>query len=104
MEEGDNGVTVEARGVEEEYRLACEAGVVPLPVGSSGGMAKVLWRHFKDFERYQTLFTTEELKGCYEALGRENPCLTPSEVTECLGKIVAGLEANAFKPFQAETA
>ncbi|KAJ9110845.1 hypothetical protein QFC19_001354 [Naganishia cerealis] len=101
----DEGKAIEAPGVEEEYQLLCEAGIVPLPIGSSGGMAKRLWQRFKDedYGQYHAFFNTDDMKSHYEALGKENPCLTPDEVMDCLRKILRGLEVASFRQLPQQT-
>ena len=100
----EDGVVVEAPGVEEEYNLVYEAGIIPLAIGSSGGMACRLWKRFKASPEYQTLFDKEDMKSHYEALGQESPRLTPKEVVGRLNEILQGLEEASFSKLRSQGA
>jgi hypothetical protein len=58
-----------ATGVEEEFRLAAEAGLAVVPLGSTGYMAAELHqRVLENFDRFYP--TRPDLQPAFEALGR----------------------------------
>lgn len=101
----DDGSGIEAPGVEEEHQLLCKAGILPLAIGSSGGIAKRLRQRYKDenYGQYTRFFNMDDMKSHYEALGKKNPSLTPDEVTDRLRKILQGLEVASFRQLQQRT-
>lgn len=64
-----DGSLQHSAGVDEEFRLAAEAGLALVPVGATGYMAAELHRRvLDDFDRYYS--GRPELREEYEALGR----------------------------------
>jgi hypothetical protein len=43
-----SGETVPSDGVREEFKLAVEAGLIPIPIGCTGSVAAELWQEVKD--------------------------------------------------------
>lgn len=78
-----------AEGVLEEYRIAKELGLVIVPIGCSGFVAKVIWEEIMaDFD---TIFPNDDgrLKKLYEALGAEtdNPLELISRTIDTLNAL-----------------
>ncbi|MED4128504.1 SIR2 family protein [Shouchella miscanthi] len=62
-----NDNLVNADGLEKEFIIAIENGVIPIPIGSTGFMSKILWdKVMGDFETYVGI---EELRPLYNKLG-----------------------------------
>ena len=48
-----DGKVVPSGGMQEEFKIACEAGVKPLPIGCTGYMAEALWKQvLADFDSF----------------------------------------------------
>jgi hypothetical protein len=50
----EDGISIKnSNGMEEEFNLAVEKGIMPIPIGATGYMAKILWEKVMDnFEKY----------------------------------------------------
>jgi signal recognition particle subunit SEC65 len=65
-----SGTIVLADGVREEYELAKTLGVVPIPVGATGFMAKEIWDEVSaDPDKY---YPGIDIKSQLQVLGDEN--------------------------------
>ena len=83
-----NGTIIDADGMLEEFHLSIDEGVVPIPIGCTGYMAKKIWDVvMEDFNKYVSDST---LKGKYEQLNKENQ--TPEEIIELVISIITALE------------
>jgi hypothetical protein len=79
-----------ADGVEEEFKIASEKGITPIPVGCTGSMAATLHRRvLDDFSSY---FPARGYKKLFEDLGR---MATPSEVVGRVLKLTKKLRDDA---------
>jgi len=79
-----DGTLQPAMGVEEEFRLAAEAGLAVVPVGATGYMAAELHRRvLADFDRYYQ--GRRELLAAFEALGHT------TDLTSLLEQIISFL-------------
>lgn len=75
---------IAANGMEEEFNISIENGVIPIPVGATGFTSKVLWQKVMDnFDRYVGI---EELKPLYTDLGDLSKA--PEELIETVVKII----------------
>jgi hypothetical protein len=68
----------ESNGMEEEFNLAVEKGIKPIPIGATGYVAKKLWNKVMDnFGEYylsnnDNKATIEEIKILMEGIGNDN--------------------------------
>ncbi|SDO02301.1 SIR2-like domain-containing protein [Psychrobacillus sp. OK028] len=75
---------IAANGMEEEFNISIENGVIPIPVGATGFTSKALWEKvINNFEKYVGV---EELKPLYTDLGDESK--SPEELIEIIVKII----------------
>lgn len=65
----ENGKKVEANGMIEEFEIAVENGVVPVPIGATGDAALTIWKRVMD--DFNNFVNFPELKVLYEQLGDE---------------------------------
>jgi len=86
---GPDGVTSKALGVEEEFRLAEEAGLALLPVGCTGHISVEL--HDRIIQRFDTFFPgVPELRPAVEALGDQ---AEPKVVVERVMRVLNSLKS-----------
>jgi hypothetical protein len=86
---GPDGVTSKALGVEEEFRLAEEAGLALLPVGCTGHISAEL--HDRIIQRFDTFFPgVPELRPAVEALGDQ---AEPKVVVERVMRVLNSLKS-----------
>src|SRR5699024_2123737 len=58
--------TIEADGMLEEFEIAIKNGVIPIPVGTTGYMAKTLWKRVMD--DYENIVGIEDVKSLFQDL------------------------------------
>ena len=73
-----SGKIVESAGMREEFDLCVASGVVPVPIGATGYMAKTLWEEV--YARFDHFFpkATAEFRKSFEAIG--NASTAPSKL------------------------
>ena len=82
------GGVLDANGMEEEFEIGVEKGVVPIPIGSTGFTAKNLWNKvMSDFNRYVSDIRLEPM---YRTLG--NPNSTDEQIIEAVLNLIKQLE------------
>jgi hypothetical protein len=87
-----NGKVVEAPGVEEEFKLAVENGLVVIPIGATGYAAAALWRRvMDDFDRYFP--KNKGIKGHFAKLGQDK--VDAESIVSALTEILARLRGSA---------
>ncbi|MCB2141125.1 SIR2 family protein [bacterium] len=81
-----SGSVVMADGVEEEFSMAIKKGISVIPVGSTGSVAKKLYRKvLDDFERY---FPKRGYKGLFKGLDKmDSPVQVASHVVKFIKKL-----------------
>ncbi|OAV70512.1 hypothetical protein Barb4_01310 [Bacteroidales bacterium Barb4] len=73
-----NGTIKNSSGMEEEFNIALEKGIKPIPIGATGYMANELWiKVINDFEKYypsndDNKTTMEEIKNLMQKIGDDN--------------------------------
>ncbi|MBT2278607.1 SIR2 family protein [Priestia megaterium] len=78
---------IDASGMNEEFDISIENGIIPIPIGATGFTSNVLWQKvMKDFDKYVGI---EKLKSLYSELGDETK--TPEELIETVIKIISQL-------------
>ena len=89
----DSGGLILSNGVREEFELCAKAGVKLIPVGSTGFMAKELWKEvFADFSKFFP-DAPASVKKDFTKLG--NTRATPSELGTCILRIAEYLQRSA---------
>ncbi|MDD5672695.1 MAG: SIR2 family protein [Chitinivibrionales bacterium] len=82
-----SGNVVLSAGMKEEFDLCIKAGVVPLPVGATGYMAKELWDAvWNDFPKYFP-GADSAFRRLFEKLGDTTSC--PDEIMKNLETLIA---------------
>jgi hypothetical protein len=67
----------ESNGMEDEFNIAVEKGIIPIPIGATGYLSKKLWNKvFTDFDEYypsnsDNKATMDEIKKLLEDIGDE---------------------------------
>ena len=81
-----SGSTVMADGVEEEFSMAINKGIVVVPVGSTGSVAKKLYKQvYDDFEKY---YPKRGYKGLFKGLDKMgSPVQVASHVVKFIKKL-----------------
>ena len=85
-----SGRIVAADGVEEEFKIALEKGITPIPVGCTGSMTTTL--HKKVLDDFSCYFPTPGYKQLFEDLGR---MATPRQAVTRVVKLLKKLRENA---------
>jgi hypothetical protein len=87
-----SGKIVESAGMREEFDLCIASGVVPLPVGATGYMARELWKEVD--RRFDHFFpkATAAVRRSFKAIG--NAKTTPAKLQEDIHKIVHHLQKD----------
>jgi hypothetical protein len=81
----------EATGMYEEFEIALKNGVIPVPIGASGYVSKVLWAKVtKDLEKFYP--KNNELRDSIKAIGDES--INEDELIKQLVKIIGILQTN----------
>jgi hypothetical protein len=87
-----SGKTVESAGMKEEFDLCVSSGVVPIPVGATGYMAKTLW---DDVEaRFDHFFPNAPtaIRRSFEAIGKAS--ITPTKLQDNIRTIINHLQKD----------
>lgn len=66
----ETGKVVYADGMREEFQIALEKGVVPIPIGATGFIARELW--VEVMENFDEYVGVEQVKDLYEIIGNED--------------------------------
>lgn len=78
------GDIIPADGMREEFQIALEKGIIPIPIGATGFTSKELWIEVMDnFDEYVGI---EQLKSLYEVIGDEEK--TFKEIIEATLEII----------------
>lgn len=76
---GVDGKVVPSGGMEEEFKIAREAGVTPLPIGCTGFVAEALWKQvLADFDSFYPS-AHSSFRELFEKLGTK-----PSNLNELI--------------------
>lgn len=87
-----SGNVVLANGMKEEFEIAIKSGLKPLPVGSTGFMAKELWDDvLSKFSTYYPGASADFLDN-FKALGDTNK--TGCEIIDILANMIANLQRS----------
>lgn len=83
----EGGCVVDADGVRKEYDIARENGLLTIPVGATGSMARVLWQEEVDNINSGAFTVSDEFKNDFLAIGDETK--PPEEIIKLIVKIIS---------------
>lgn len=87
-----DGRTVPSVGMQEEFRIACEAGAKPLPIGCTGYVAETLWNQvLADFDTYYPS-AQKSFRELFEQLGKKPHNL--DELVTTINKLIQKLQED----------
>lgn len=90
--EDSSGNTILSNGMRQEFELAVEAGLLPIPVGATGFMAEELWNEVSaDLKKYIP-DATSAFEQDFARLGDKT--LPPRELLKLISKAVKHLQTN----------
>lgn len=84
----DNGEIVPADGVTREFEIALQHGLVPIPIGATGYVSKVLWD--KARAEIVSRFTNLKFIRLYDQLGENDK--TPDELLNVISEMLMELQ------------
>jgi hypothetical protein len=87
-----DGKVVPSSGMEEEFKIACEAGVRPLPIGCTGYIAESIWRRvLADFDSFYPS-AHKSFRELFENLGTKSDNL--DELITTTNKLIQKLQED----------
>jgi hypothetical protein len=90
--EDGSGNVVPSNGMRQEFDLAVQAGLIPIPVGSTGFMAEELWSEVSaDLKKYIPS-ANHEFEADFARLG--DASTAPNDLLQIISKIIKFLQKN----------
>lgn len=90
--EDDGGNVILSNGMHQEFKLAVEAGLIPIPVGATGFMAEKLWAEVSADIRKFIPKATSKFEEDFTRLGDKT--LTPPKLLQLITKMIKDLQKN----------
>jgi hypothetical protein len=87
-----SGNVVPSNGMRQEFELAVQAGLIPIPVGATGFMAEELWGEVLADLKNFIPSADRELEADFRKLGDKT--LSPSDLLCLISKIIKHLQKN----------
>jgi hypothetical protein len=76
----------------QEFELAQEAGLVPLPIGNTGFMAEEIWKEINGAIKKFIPSANDEFEANFARLG--DPAVTPQELMHTVSQLINYLQKN----------
>lgn len=87
-----SGKAIESDGMREEFDLCTKSGVIPIPVGATGYMARTLWKEVnKHFDHFFPSANSSVRKS-FKAIGDSST--TPTRLSDNILQIIHHLQAD----------
>lgn len=88
--QGKNGKVVSSDGMWEEFEIALQHGLIPLPVGSTGWVARELWAHVR--KEWASIMPRTAKKSDFAILGRASASI--ADVTDAVFRLIRQMTAG----------
>lgn len=84
--EGSGGDVIPSNGMRQEFDLAIQAGLIPIPVGATGFMAEEIWKEvYADLRKYIPA-ANDEFEKDFACLG--DGTIAPAEILIIISKLI----------------
>ncbi|MEO5716650.1 MAG: SIR2 family protein [Luteolibacter sp.] len=88
----DSGNVISSNGMRQEFDLAVQAGLIPIPVGATGFMAEELWREVSADLKKFIPSANHEFEADFARLG--DASAAPNDLLKIISKIIKFLQKN----------
>jgi hypothetical protein len=90
--ESSGGNVIPSNGMRQEFDLAIQAGLIPIPVGATGFMAEDLWKEVSANLRKYIPAANDEFEKDFARLG--DGSMAPAEFLTIISKLIKYLQKN----------
>lgn len=90
--EDSSGNTILSNGMRQEFELAVESGLIPIPVGATGFMAEELWNEVSAHLQKYIPDANREFEQDFARLGDKT--LSPQDLLQLISKTIKQLQNN----------
>lgn len=87
-----SGNVIPSNGMRQEFDLAVQAGLIPIPVGATGFMAEELWKEVSANLKKFIPAANPEFEADFARLG--DSALAPNELLRIISKLIKHLQKN----------
>jgi hypothetical protein len=86
------GKLISSGGMRQEFEIAVQAGLIPIPIGASGFMAEELWKEVSaDLKKFIPA-ANQEFEADFAHLG--NASMPPDDQLQIVSKLIHYLQKN----------